>query len=86
MKPLSIDDKNVFDEYFRAYPPEISEYTFTNLFMWNHVYDIRYEIIDGCLLIASGNSIFPPVGPSENTSDALEKFYEMLKKDYSEII
>lgn len=85
MKPLSIEDKNIFDEYFCAYPPEISEYTFTNLFMWNHVYDIKYEIIDGCLLIASGNNVFPPVGPSENTLNALEKFCEMLKKDYSEI-
>jgi len=38
-KPIEIADKNLFDEYFQKYPPEISEFTFTNLFMWRNYYN-----------------------------------------------
>jgi len=38
-KTIEITDKNLFDEYFQKYPPEISEFTFTNLFMWRNYYN-----------------------------------------------
>jgi len=41
-KPIEITDKNLFDEYFRKYPPENSEFTFTNLFMWRNYYNILF--------------------------------------------
>lgn len=85
MKSLTIDDKNIFDEYFSKFPPEISEYTFTNLFMWNHVYNIKYEIIDNCLLISSGNKILPPLGPKENILNAFDKFCKIMQEYHSEI-
>jgi len=85
LKSLTINDKSVFDEYFSNFPPEISEYTFTNLFMWNHVYDIKYEIIDNCLCISSGNKILPPVGPKENILNAFDKFCKMMRTYHSEI-
>ena len=42
MSPISLDnfqkidlnDKKVFIDYFTRFPPEISELTFTNLYMW----------------------------------------------------
>jgi hypothetical protein len=41
-KPIEITDKTLFDEYFQKYPPEISEFTFTNLFMWRNYYNFLF--------------------------------------------
>jgi len=41
-KPIEITHKALFDEYFQKYPPEISEFTFTNLFMWRNYYNFLF--------------------------------------------
>ncbi|MFX1388478.1 MAG: DUF2156 domain-containing protein [Promethearchaeota archaeon] len=41
-KPIEITDKNLFDGYFQKYPPEISEFTFTNIFMWRNYYNFLF--------------------------------------------
>jgi len=41
-KPIEITDKPLFDDYFRKYPPEISELTFTNLFIWRLYYNFKF--------------------------------------------
>jgi uncharacterized protein len=50
-KPLGIEDKALFDRFFREDPPLISEMTFTNLFMWRHRYRPVWLLSEGCLLI-----------------------------------
>ena len=75
MKTLDKSDKIIFDEYFKKYNPQISEFTFTNLFMWNKHYQLKYEIIDGCLMMLSNdNTVLPPLGDSENIRGAFDKF------------
>ena len=41
-KLIQIADKPLFDSYFQKYPPEISEFTFTNLFMWRKHYNFLF--------------------------------------------
>lgn len=41
-KLIEITDKSLFDSYFQKYPPEISEFTFTNLFMWRKHYKFLF--------------------------------------------
>ena len=41
-KPIEITHKTLFDEYFQKYPPEISEFTFTNIFMWRNYYNFLF--------------------------------------------
>jgi hypothetical protein len=41
-KPIEITNKRLFDEYFQNYPPETSEFTFTNLFMWRNYYNFLF--------------------------------------------
>ncbi|UCC20959.1 MAG: hypothetical protein JSV62_06665 [Promethearchaeota archaeon] len=41
-KPIEITHKSLFDEYFQKYPPESSEFTFTNLFMWRNYYNFLF--------------------------------------------
>lgn len=65
--PIRLQDKGIFDQYFKQTPPEISEYTFTNLFMWRHYYGFRWIQIDGQLIIIALKNpefitVFPPIG------------------------
>ena len=41
-KLIEITDKTLFDSYFQKFPPEISELTFTNLFMWRKHYNFLF--------------------------------------------
>ncbi len=52
-KPIELTDKSQFDEYFSKYPPESSEFTFTNLFMWRNYYNfLFFEYKDHIILFS----------------------------------
>ena len=52
-KKIILKDKQLFDEYFHKYPPQNSEFTFTNLFMWRNYYNFLYlEYKDHLLLFS----------------------------------
>ncbi len=72
VKPIEITDKPTFDNYFKKYPPEISELTFTNLFMWRKNYDFLFAEANDHLLIFSKTYLkkrvdslffYSPIGP-----------------------
>jgi len=54
-KPIKITDKILFDEYFQKFPPEISEFTFTNLFMWRKYYNFLRMGFEGHLILFSND-------------------------------
>ncbi len=54
-KPIEINDKPLFDAYFKKFPPEISEFTFTNLFIWRKHYDFLFTELNDHLIIFSTN-------------------------------
>ncbi|HEX9062119.1 MAG TPA: phosphatidylglycerol lysyltransferase domain-containing protein [Clostridia bacterium] len=67
-KDLSLDDRELFNESLKAFGPQASELTFTNLFMWRKSYNIRYALLNGYLLIISvpvnkEPFSFIPIGP-----------------------
>ncbi len=78
-KRLEIEDKQIFDRFFNDFPPKISEFSFTNLFIWRNHYNFRFMEWEDHLLIFSeeylkkwkkplsnmDNVIFflPPIGP-----------------------
>jgi uncharacterized protein len=69
-KPVEVKDREIFDRYFREDPPEISELTFTNLFMWQGLYRPVWTELDNVLLIIlnpEGTTPFglQPVGPGD---------------------
>lgn len=65
-RPIDLDDKNVFDA---AFPPENSEYTFTNLFSWRIQHGFHVSRMDDLLILASvkdGNKeYYPPIGSGD---------------------
>ncbi len=91
-KPLEISDKPLFDDYFQRFPPEISELTFTNLFIWREHYEFRYYEWNEHLLIfshdfnnekvstsksLSSTFFLPPIGPTPN--EIILKLFNNLK-------
>ncbi len=52
MRELTLDDRALVEEVCaRREPPDTSELTFTNLFIWRHAYGLRLSEVDGALCI-----------------------------------
>ena len=66
---LELKDRDVFQAFFSEYKPEISELTFTNLFIWRSHYKFQWSLYKDWLLIVSlegeyGTYAMEAVGPS----------------------
>jgi hypothetical protein len=68
-KDLSLEDKATLDLAFKQFPPPISEFTFTNLFIWRHAYQIKISRLQNflCLFAENGERpfFFPPIGEGD---------------------
>lgn len=77
-KPITLKDKPVFDEIYKKYPPEHSDYVFTTLVSWMDYADYHYTIYKKNLLIYSKIDkqirFRPPIGKYNK-----EVFDELLK-------
>jgi hypothetical protein len=76
-KHLELDDKEVISAFLRQNPPQTSELTFTNLFMWRGHYRPRWRVWGEHLLLVlqpRGEKCFalPPLGPGDLTPACLE--------------
>jgi hypothetical protein len=73
-REIKIEDKELFDRYFKDYPQNISELTFTNLFCWRESKKHEFAIFEGHLLITfkkRGKRVFYlPIG--ENPSRIID--------------
>ena len=83
-KPIEIQHKEIFNRFFLQDPPETSELTFTNLFIWRHQYNPIWLQWENCLLVIlkpAGMFPFclPPIGPG-NKRKALDILCEQLGK------
>jgi len=69
LKDLTLEDKPLCDQLFTRFPPVISEFTFTNLFIWRYAYQIKICRLQNflCLLSEQGESsfFFPPIGEGD---------------------
>ena len=93
-KEIKLEDKALFNSYFHKYPPQISEFTFTNLYMWRNFYGFNFmewkdhlllfsrDIFEAKKIPASGNKkalyFFPPIGP--NPAEIIVSLFENLKE------
>lgn len=81
-QPLDLPDRELVAGYLRRDPPETSELTFTNLFVWRgHYRPLRREFAD-CLLVVlqppgSDPVGLPPVGPGDRAA-ALDELARIL--------
>jgi hypothetical protein len=78
-KELTLEDKPLFDHLFTRFPPQISEFTYTNLFIWRHCYQFKISLLQNflCLFSHQGESsfFFPPIGEG----DVIECYQHLLQ-------
>ena len=76
---LALEDKPLFHRVFAQFPPQISEFTFTNLFIWRDCYQIKISRFRNflCLLSEKEESpfFFPPIGEG----DVVECYQALLQ-------
>jgi hypothetical protein len=76
---LTLEDKPLFDQLFTQFPPVISEFTFTNLFIWRNCYQIKISLFQKFLCILSDRGetsfFFPPLGEG----DVVECYWSLLQ-------
>ncbi|MBY9006862.1 MAG: DUF2156 domain-containing protein [Candidatus Lokiarchaeota archaeon] len=70
-KSIEISDKHIFEKYFKDFEPEISEFTFTNLFAWQEFYEFLFLEYNNHLLIFSKNFLQEKKSPISNLDDVL---------------
>ena len=65
-KDFSIEEKPLLEEAFLKFPPVISEFTFTNLFIWRQAYQLRISHLRNFIFLLSDREersfFFPPIG------------------------
>jgi len=78
-KEFSLEEKPLLEEAFINFPPVISEFTFTNLFIWRHAYQLKISHLKDfiCLLSDQGalSFFFSPIGEG----DRIECFQSLLQ-------
>lgn len=78
-KELTLEEKPLFDHLFTLSPPRVSEFTFTNLFIWRLCYQTKISRLQNflCLLANQGESFFffPPIGEG----DMVESYQRLLQ-------
>jgi len=77
-KEIKLEDKQLFDDFFKKYPPQASEYTFTNLFCWRESKKHEFSVFDGHLLVSfdSRKRFYQPVG--DDPAGVIKKVLELF--------
>ena len=76
-KPLEIGDRETVHAFLWQYQPEISELTFSNLYMWRKKYHYRWALFENWLLLIAtdenGKSYaLEPIGPPPRNKAVLQ--------------
>lgn len=81
-EPLKKEHKPLFDGVFKSNPPEISEFTFTNLYSWGHAYNFEVSMLRDLIILRAtvGNmrKFFNPIG-GNGVKEAIIKVLEESK-------
>ncbi len=82
LRPLVLEDCELFRRLFAARPPQQSEFTFTNLYMWRDAYALRVARLGDAVLVYSWPAdpeesfLFPPLG--EATEETVRAGLDLL--------
>lgn len=85
---ISIEDKDLLNQYIHHYPYCTSDINFTNLFMWRHLNNHTYEVINDLLCIAGtfyGKPfLFPPLSKGDYDKTQIADTIDILKQRFEE--
>jgi len=85
-QPVSLENKNLFDKFFRQRRYEGSEKTFTNLHMWQECYNVEWVLIENFLCVKGRlknmNFVLPPFGLTDQGIEAaVDQLIEYFKEN-----
>ena len=65
LKPLTIDDKHVFDSYACQVDTRLSSYAFVSNWIWQDLFDFQWTVVNDqfCLFARQVDSFFMPIMP-----------------------
>jgi uncharacterized protein len=74
-RPIELQDCDAFNAIIKKYQPEVSEWTFTNLFIWRGYYGFQWSTYKDWLMVIcpdakDGIYAMEPVGPSPRREPA----------------
>ena len=85
-QPVNIDDKKIFDKFYRKYPPVHSDNVFTTIISWMEYSNYHYTVFEENLILYTDiNDIIrfrPPVGPRKK--QVYEQILKLAKKQNSD--
>jgi len=64
IRRLELTDRSIIEAYFRRYKPEISEFTFTNLFVWRVARPLFIAEAEGSMVLEALRRGRLPSAPS----------------------
>lgn len=77
-RQIQLEDKPVFDEFFRQQYYENAHFNFTNLFMWRNAYQIEWAVEEDFLYTRASwgdqKFVMQPFGPQQHLGKAVEKW------------
>jgi hypothetical protein len=85
-KQITIEDKALFDKFFQKYPPETSEFTFTNLFMWRNYYNFLFLEYNGHIILFSNDYLKKRKKPINSDSKDYIYFFPPIGPSPDKII
>ena len=70
LRPLTLNDKPLFDEYARRMDISLSNYAFAPLYIWGAHFDFYWVLLDDyfCVFAKQGDDYFMPIAPVGETS------------------
>lgn len=84
-RPITLDDRDAIVPMIRRYQSEVSEWTFTNLFMWRDHYRFQWSIYEDWLIVmgdqdGDGAFAMQPLGPPSRR-DVVNLLLTWLKEE-----
>jgi hypothetical protein len=87
-RELRLEDKSRLDDAFKRYDPQISEYTFTNLFVWRETFHVLLSHLENAILVKRWNPasnqffLLPPIGTNSVVSLVKEMLLMTGERDF----
>lgn len=86
---ISVEDKDLLNQYIQSYPYHTSDINFSNLFMWRYLNNHTYEVINDLLCISGtfyGKPfLFPPLSKGTYDKDQVAATLDILKERFEEV-
>ncbi len=81
--PFSLEAKETFDSYFKGSGTELSDYTFTNFFLWHFSRSVRYSVVGGFLCIEERRCGQKPVSMMPFGEGDLKGAVDQVRGDFN---